>query len=270
MAGRTALVIVNGQVQQLPSGDTLAGVTQSTAPAALSAGTTLASSGTVVFSNANGLSFGMNGQTVTAKMPSISLFENIKQEAFVSNAAQTNSGASNLSLQRVLVPYQISATRMELLGALTVVGSTAGSFTLSAVVYTMTGSTINSASSASAGVTFNSGTNSTAASIYGAQSGTRWRSIGLGTWNITPGEYMIGLMVSQNGPAGTTGSWTFYGGSSVSLNQYPGGGVGTNYFADGIVSAASAAFAASYHLSGINQTGTGVLRQPFFRLVGTF
>ena len=219
-----------------------ASYTQSTAPGALAAGTQTATTGTMVFANSNAISFGANGATITAKLPSISFWENPKV-ALVANAVTPSSNAVNLSLQRISVPFQISATRLDLLGALTVAGSTAGSFTLSAALYTFASSTLSTVSSSSIGVTFNSGTNSTAASIYGAHSGTRWRSMPTGTWNVTPGEYMLGVMVSINGPAGTTGSMTAYGGSSVSVLQDVGV---TNalsaYFADGVFSAGTARF----------------------------
>jgi hypothetical protein len=63
VATRKPLVINTGQVQQLQAGDVLEGVIT-----ALSAGTTMASSGAVSFANSNGVSFGMNGQTMTASV----------------------------------------------------------------------------------------------------------------------------------------------------------------------------------------------------------
>ena len=53
-------------------------------------------------------------------------------------------------------------------------------------------------------------------------SGTRWRSISFATWNITPGDYLIGVMGSIAGVAGTTGSMSIYGGSAISINPREG------------------------------------------------
>lgn len=186
------------------------------------------------------------------------------------NGVATVSAGLNLSFQRASFAYGLQATRMDMIGNLTVVASTAGSFTISAAMYTMAGSTMSLASSASLAVTWNSGTNSTAASIYGGQSGTRWRSLGVGTWAITPGEYMMGVMISGAGVAGTTGSLTLYGGSGISLNADPGQVAHSAYFADGLYSAGTSAFPASAHLSVIVQTGASALAQPYVRLAGTF
>ena len=166
------------------------------------------------------------------------------------------------------VPLQIVATELDLLGALTVAGSTAGSLTLSAAIYTFAGSTASSVSSGSAAYTWNSGTNTNAASIYGGQSGTRWRTMSINTWNLTPGEYLIALMGSINGPAGTTGTLSLFG-MTGSVAGAIGGGNFSQYFADGIFSAGTAAFPASIHLSAIEQTGASVENQAHFRLVGT-
>lgn len=227
------------------------------------------SSGTVMFSNSNGISFGMNGNTITAKNLEYSYWDNEYDKN--ANAAATNSGAINLSLQRQRIPANLAATRVDLLGHLTVAGSTAGSYSISFAAYTMTGSTANMASSTVINSTFNSGTTQSA-SMYGGHSGTRWRSLALATWNITPGDYLFGVMLSQAGVAGTTGSWTLFGNTSVSINGLPGDGGGnmTAYFNDGIYRVATGAFPASIHLSDINQTGASVMRQPWLQLAGTY
>lgn len=235
----------------------------------LSAGANSVSSGTIVFSNSNGISYGLDGSTVTAKNVAISAWNNGND--MNANAAATNSGGINLSIQRQSISANLAATRAEFLAHLTVAGNTAGSYSMSFAVYTMTGSTANMASSTVVNSTFNSGTTQSA-SMYGGHSGTRWRSIPLATWNITPGEYLFAFMLSQAGVAGTTGSWSVFGNSSVSINGLPGNGGGnlTAYFGQGIFSAATGAFPASIHITGINQTGASVMRQPYFQLAGTF
>jgi hypothetical protein len=200
-------------------------------------------------------------------MPSISYWENDKN-AFNANGVQNGSGTLNLSFQRLSIPNQISATRMDLVVAQSVAGSSVNTLTYWAGLYTMAGSTMSMASSSSLSVSFTSGTNSTAASVYGAHSGTRFRSVPTGTWNVTPGEYMLGVMVSWGG-AGA--SMTMYGGSSLSVIQDIGATNGNSaYFADGLFSAGTGAFPASVHLSAIIQSRSEVFRQPYVRLVGTF
>jgi len=241
--------------------------------ASLSAGTTRATSGEVVFANSNSISFGMNGNTITAAytidVPALSYFDAVLMRGFVANLATGSSNGINLSFQRFSVPLGgIRVTQLDLLGHLTVVGSTAGSYSFSVGLYTFKGSTASSVSTGSVGYTFNSGTTKSG-SIYGGHSGTRWRSMTIGSWSLTPGEYMLGVMMSINGPAGTTGSMTLFGGSSVSIVEALGSGAYSNYWADGIYSAGTGAFPASLHLSNINQTGASVNRQPYWRMLDT-
>ncbi len=217
------------------------------------------------FSNSNNIAFGTNGSTVTASATpqQVRYFENQGMEALVAGPTVTGSGAINLSLQRISVPVGISATRFDLLAALSAVASTHISYTLSVAAYTFGVSTASSASSTSVGVT----ANSSAMSNYNS---TRYRSIPLATWNLTPGEYLFGVMASVNGPAGTTGSFSFYGGSSLSIQAAEGpSGNYSAYFGNGIYSAATGAFPASIHMSDVNQTGASVLAQPYFRMLAT-
>jgi hypothetical protein len=238
---------------------------------AVSAGTSSGIVSHLVFSNSNGISFGLSGATITAQIPTVSYAEIGRGDQLLGVTA--SSASSNLTLMRAVLPFQVSATRLDFLGHLTVVGSTNGSYTASAAVYTMTGSTLNLASSSSVGVTFTSGTNSTTVSVYGAHSGTRWRSVPTGTWNLTPGEYVFGLMLSQAGVAGTTGSWSLACQESISVIQEVGVSAAQNdYFADGVFSAATGAFPSSIGLaSGVIQSGGAPFRNfPSFRLIGTF
>lgn len=229
-----------------------------------SAGTV--TNGNVVFSNSNGLSFGLNGSTLTAKLPSVKYWEN---DLAPNNAlfVQTGSGAINLSLQRVSFPYQISATQLDVLGALTVVGNTNFSYSISAGIYSFNSNSLSLASSSVQQISVNS----TALTNY---SGTRFRSVPLGTWNITPGEYVLGLMVSGNGPAGTTGSFSFFGQNSVSINGVEGNAANyTAYFQPGIYSAATGAFPSTITLGNINVSGSAstnnALAQPYVRLIAS-
>lgn len=231
-------------------------------PSGIAAGTQTATSGTVSFANSNGISFGMAGSaTITAQLPSVSLF---KPDGEHENPIlmQGSSNAINLSLRRVSIPFGIMATQLDIPAHLSL-ATTAGSFTISAALYTFSGSTASSLSSASVQYSFSS-------SNYTNNSGTRWRSMSLATWNVTPGEYLMAVMGSINGPSGTTGSITMFGLSSLSMVGAPNAaGNYSNYFADGVFSTGTGAFPASIHLSAIEQTGAHALGQPHFRLIGT-
>jgi hypothetical protein len=237
----------------------------------VSAGTASGSGSQLVFSNSNGISFGLSGSTITAQIPTVSYCEVGRAEQLLGVTA--SSATLNLSLQRAIVPFQVSATRAEFLGHLTVAGSTAGTYTASIAVYTMSGSTASLASSSSVQVTWNSGTNSTAVSIYGGHSGTRWRSIPTGTFNLTPGEYLFGVMLSQAGVAGTTGSWSLGCAETISIIQEVGVAAAQNdYFANGVFSAATASFPSSIGLASgiVGSGGAPFQNMPLLRLVGTF
>lgn len=221
-----------------------------------------------VFSNSNAISFGTNGSTVTAKLPTVSYWDN--RYPLNANAAATNSAAANLSMQRISLPFGMSATRADVLGHLTVAGSNVGTYTMSLGIYTMSGSTASLASSGTVTAGWNGVGATNQVGAYLGQSGTRWRSITLGTWNMTPGEYMLGFMLSQVGVVGTTGSWTIFGNSSIAIGAAPGGGNVADYFDDGIYSAATGAFPASMHVTQIVQTGANAVRQPFVAFAGTF
>lgn len=238
--------------------------------ASISAGTTFATGSQVVLSDSNGLKFGVNGQTITANLGALSYWDNRESGTSASWSIPGSSSALILSLQRAAFPLPISATRADLIASMTVSGSTAGSISISIGAYTLSRSTASLASSGSAAITWNSGTNSTAASIYGGQSHARYRSVPLGTWAITPGDYMIGVMISISGVAGSTAGVTLYGGSSGASFGFPGGGNLSSGFGDGQFSVGTAALPVSIHVSAINQTRAVSAGQPYLQLAGTF
>lgn len=231
----------------------------------ISAGTTNATGNQIVFSNSNGISFGANGATITAQLPSVKYWDD--RHDFVQSIAYGNhsSVSLNLLLQRISLPFQLSATELDFVGSLVDGGSGVATHTFSAGIYTFSGSTASSVSSASISFSYAAGSTTTGA-FYGAESGVRWRSIGLGTWNVTPGEYLLGFLISNTNSAL---SWILFGGSSLSLNAAPGGGNYSAYFADGIFSTGTNAFPASIHLSAVVQTGSQAQGQPYIRLIGS-
>ena len=239
----------------------------------LSAGTTRITSGQAVLANSNGFSFGVNGQTITVRRPTLSYWDNHYPLAGAASIPGESS-TLNLTIQRASFALPLTATRADLVMSMLVDGSTAGSVTFALGIYTFAGSTASSASSSSVAVTWNSGTNSTAASIYGGQSLERWRSIPLGTWNITPGDYLVGFLISISGVAGSTASWSMFGETNASVLRAPANAAQSAYFNDGIFSTGTGAFPSSMHLSAINQTfsGFGIAGpvQPYLQLAGTF
>jgi hypothetical protein len=235
----------------------------------ISAGTTQVTSGQVVLSNSNGFVFGVNGQTITAGFQSGHYWDNkLPQNAF---RASHSSTTANLSLQRISFGQPIAATEADIIMDMAVPGSTAGSYTLSIGLYSFSRSTLSTISTTSIGVTWNSGTNSTVVSIYGGQSGTRWRSIALGTWNISPGEYMLGFMASLSIVAGSTGTLNLYGSQSLDSQGLVDGSI--PYFAQGYYSTGTPSLPASIQLADIAVTHSSNalarIGQPFVRLIGT-
>ena len=87
---------------------------------------------------------------------------------------------------------------------------------------------------------------------------------------VMGGEYMIGVIGTVVGVAGSTGTFTLFGQSSVSILPDFGKTILSKYWGDGIFNAATGAFPASIHLSALNQTGSLAMRQPYFRLIGSF
>lgn len=237
----------------------------------ISAGTTNGQMTKAHFGDGGGIQFGYSSRTVTASPMRCSLLEFGQFQS--ANSATASSNNPNLSLQRFVVENPISATRLDFLNAYTVAASTNGSITFRLALYTASGSSLGTVATASSAISHSSGgADATNTAGYSAQSGTQWRSIGLGTWNMTPGEYFLGAMVSINGPAGTTGSMTLYGRSAISIanGALLGAANPVNHFAGGIFSAGTASPPATVHISDVNRTGSYALAQPGFRVLGTF
>lgn len=230
----------------------------------ISAGTTKATSGTVVFSNSNGVSFGMNASTVTASVSSLVL-SNSNGVSFGTNGSTVTASINGIPTVSILdngafpfgtgavgglnnnsmvlfpwvIPVNISATRLDIFAS----QGGAATFTCNVHVYTLSGSTASRASSASAQVTLPIG--------QGAG------SIALGTFNFTPGQYLIGLGGSSNGIQNLNyyGA-TLLGSFAINMSSAPAWG-------DAILSASTMG---SIHMS--QMTGTDSVR-PLVRIMGT-
>jgi hypothetical protein len=236
---------------------------QSTAPAAIAAGTQTATSGTVVFSNSNNVTFGMsNSSVVTA-----SVADTLK--LFSHNADwQSNFTIQNatLSLVKFSMPINITGSRMQVIMDLTGNTNSTGAITLSAGLYTMSGSTASLSTSASRQISWTSGSATTVSTIYGGVSGTRYRTLAF-DMSLTPGDYLMGLWVRTT----NNGTWRIFGRQAMSLvgaldsNE-------TNIYLDGVsTSSFTTAMPASINVTdtNYNRTGASALRSPGFIIAGT-
>jgi hypothetical protein len=217
--------------------------------------------------------FGYSSHTITAEPYRVSMAQ--FGEFASANTVKASSNAANLSLQRISVENGISATRFDFLQAYSQAASTNGTMTFQLALYTMSGSTLGTVSSKSISQSHSSGgadVSNTAG--YSAQSGTQWRSLGLGTWAMTPGEYFFAFMASIDGPAGSTGSMTAYGASALSIANgallQSNTANPVNAWAGGIFSAGTASPPATIHISDVVRTGSYALAQPGFRILGSF
>lgn len=211
----------------------------------ISAGANTASLGTVVFSNSNGVSFGVNGQTVTASHNGITninvsagttsnnlsaiTFANSNGVSFGLNAStvtasvggsysmvqwpndpwRTNFTISNASgsWQHFRPMGRMTATQLHLMLSMSGASNSSGALTISVGIYTMSGSTMSLASSDSRQVSWTSGSETSASSRYGGQSGARYRTVSLNNWAITDGEYMVMAWFRTT----NNGTWRAYG-----------------------------------------------------------
>jgi hypothetical protein len=246
---------------------------QTTQPAVnAAAGTQTATSGTVVWSNSNNVTFGMSNSSVVTISVGLPV---VKAYAWPSQPSGSfGSSDAALSLVKFEMPFYQSATRMLLLGhmsAAVIASASTGGISMSVGIYTMSGSTASLASSASRFLSWTSGLLTSISSDFGNATGTRYRSISLGTWNLTPGDYLLGFWARTT----NVGSWTWWGQSQtvalqVGINDDQGN---SSYFMHGFsTSSFSTAMPASINVTNTDYVRTGVsaLRQPGFLLQGSF
>jgi len=181
----------------------------STAIQSISAGTTQITTGQAVLSNSAGVLWGANGRTITAGVPQVSVWQN--HPAASSNVKlPMQSNISNVFLNRVSLFNPIAATRA-ILTAFLGNASNGGAYTLQLGIYTLNHSTASLASTASITVAWNgTGTNTTDVAAWSGQSDTRARSIPLGTWNMSAGEYLLAILGSFTA-VGASQTWSFNG-----------------------------------------------------------
>lgn len=186
---------------------TIVGATAPAAPVGVSAGTTSGNLSTIVFSDSNGISFGLNGSTITARVGYLSSYENIP--VFAPNAStttQTFNGASISVGVAFQMPLPISASFLRFVGLMTTNSTTIATMasatasaqgsivsTLNAVIYSLgTGASsksLISVASGSAGFTFQNSISITNSTQYSITQGFSAQAEGNGTTRTT--QYSI-------------------------------------------------------------------------------
>lgn len=246
-----------------------AGATATGNLGAISAGTTQATSGTIVFSNSNNVSFGVNGQTVTASVGLPTVRAYTWPDAPVGSFGSSDAA---LSLAMVQVPYYLTATRLVLIGHMSDSAGASlstGGISMSVGVYTMSGSTASLASSGSRFLSWTTGIVTTVTNGFGNASGTQYRSIPIGTWNLTPGDYLFAFW----GRTTNAGSWSWWGLSQTlsRLNNFDTAS-GEYYLHGFSTSSFTTAMPASINVTDTNyvRSGASAYRQPGFMLHGDF
>lgn len=241
---------------------TISGQTQSTG-IAIAAGTQTGSTGTIVFSNSNNVTFGMsNSSVVTASIGNVMT----TVSAFSHNAEWGSNWVVQqgiLSLQRVTVPVNVTMDSALFAMDLKAPVGMSGGMTLSMGVYTFTGSTASLSTFFSGSTTWTGGTNSTASSVYGGVSGTRYRPLDA-AFLLPPGDYLVGVHVLTT----NAGTWNIFGRQGMSIVGQLSLPVNvTNNFIDGVsLSSFSTLLPSSVIVtdSNYNRTGQSALRQPGF------
>jgi hypothetical protein len=230
-----------------------------------SAGTTSNNLSAITFSNSNGISFGLNGSTITASVastPAASVFAFSQDADFVTGFPIAQAG---LSFQKLSLPMNLSATQLACLAAIAGPSVSSGALTISHAVYTMSGTLASLASSASRALSWAPGSATTASSVYGGVSGTRYRTVGV-SYAMTPGDYLFAW------------AWSTANGASVHAFGRAGlnivgsfDGVETSQFLAG--SSVSSVHVLPVSLAatdtGYARTGFSALLQPGVILMGT-
>lgn len=229
-------------------------------------GTTL---GTVVFAGIGNITLSQStaaGMQATITISGGPAFRSYSFPDQLGSSFGTSNGG--LSLMPFRVPYILSATKAMIVAHMSGATGSTGALTVSLGVYTLSGSTASLASSASVQLSWTGGTGTTASSLFGGQSGTQYRTLSLGTWAFTPGDYLFGFY----GRTSNAGSWTMFGpGQTLSIanaqdtNQ-------TNFWLPGFsTSSFTTGFPGSINITDTNfvRTGISAYRQVGFLLQGT-
>lgn len=236
----------------------------------ISAGTTYATGEGISFANANGVTFGILGNTITASVAitatvsaastPISAFSQWAQ--FDTNYTVT---AGVISYQKVSLPMPISGAAGLVLMDLSGHSNSSGGVTFGFAAYAITGQTASAMTSASGVFTWDSGSDTSASSLYGGVSGTRYRDF---LWNVsmTPGDYLVALSLTT----ANDGTIRIFGRQGVNIvGMFASADAG--YFLDGVSAVTATAFPLSIAATDVGylRTGLSARQQPGFILLGT-
>jgi hypothetical protein len=217
------------------------------------------------FNGLNGVSVGYSNGSVQIAAPADQVFQLLPDSPWQTNFSISNA---SLSLQHFIPKNRMVATQANFLMALSGHTNSSGALTISFAAYTMAGSTMSLASSASRQITWTSGSQTTASSLYGGVSGTCYRTMSLPSWNISVGNYMLGVWCRTT----NDGNWVMFGSQGPSIVNAQDVNE-TQFYANGYFSTGSftTALIASINLTDTNYVRTGgpVLQQPSFALIGT-
>jgi hypothetical protein len=164
----------------------------------VSAGTTSQNLSNFVFSNSNGVSFGLNGSTITASVAAgagVTVSEWVRGSAIT--AAGSNVASNSCTIVPFDVPYYLACSALEIAASLsraTQTNTSSGGFSvgISAVLYSRNAGTLSSIASGSTSVSTFHQSNSTS-SIANARKFTLSLNAGQ---TLTPGKYWLALHVS--------------------------------------------------------------------------
>lgn len=180
---------------------------------AIAAGGATASDSTVVFSNSNNITFGLNGSTMTASYadPYESIFWRPNDFVTTVGAPIVNSA----SIVYTPMDHNLSATRFDLLASVSVGtvnnNSSAGFlYTITAVLYTRNGNSLSSVSSAVGNNQMTWTSNAT-----GSVTGAFFLSVPMNV-NAPADKYWVGVQLSTRA-TGMTGAATTSLGNTVSM-----------------------------------------------------
>jgi hypothetical protein len=214
-------------------------------------------SGQASFAASNGIYFGVNGQTITARAENC---EFVEPKGVVSSRAM---GQGTFYLQRFRIDAPCIANAAYLALHISNSSSAGGSVSIYGALYTRTGSTWNSVITFTRGISYNS----TLGTSYTNISGTRVWSLSLPATTLPPGDYAYGIGWSVVTGL-TSGSYTYFLNRSAFAptgSEFGAGNVtNPNYW--GVYRVATSNAPSSIHVTDWTQTASAAGAQPWFML----
>lgn len=234
-----------------------------------------ATTGTIVFSNSNGVSFGVNGNTITASVNAgggnaMNGYIPYNGSRAMGQAGNASSWvipiniANSLNAGQMVIPVHYSQCTNSTLTA---------SLSVWIQVFTRNGNTLSNLVSASYSHSIN-GSGTAGGSVSNSYSGLRHLTLALNT-TLSPGNYWIGLL-SRTSTSSNNASISnvvisspnnsfsgFFGSASTNSQGYYGLGYGT-------FSATRSTTTGSFNISEIRHSAALLRSQPFFFFTSTY